>query len=86
LAVHSMIQTLAHLNHHVCTTFGDSETVQGFNNWEESVVGIRQRRTTDMGCSKYTTLQHYVARRLHCAIHLHTIASTQGPGWVIICR
>jgi len=41
-AVHSMIQTLAHLNHHVCTAFGDLEIVQGYDTWKESVAVIGQ--------------------------------------------
>jgi len=40
--VRSMIQTLAHLNHHVHTVFGDSESSQGYNKWQEGVAGIGQ--------------------------------------------
>jgi len=40
--VQSMIQTLAHLNHHVCMAFGNSEQSQGFDRWKEYVAGIGQ--------------------------------------------
>jgi len=37
-----MIHTLAHLNHHISTTFGDSEIAQGYNTWKESIASIGQ--------------------------------------------
>jgi len=37
-----MITTLAHLNHHVCTAFGDSENSQGIDTWQKAVAGIGQ--------------------------------------------
>jgi len=41
-AIRSMIHTLAHLNHHIRTTFGDSEMAQGYDTWKDSVAGIGQ--------------------------------------------
>jgi len=40
--VKSMIQTLAHLNHHIRMAFGNSEAAQGYDMWQEGVVGIGQ--------------------------------------------
>jgi len=40
LAVRSMITMLAHLNHHVCTAFGNSENSQGSNRWQKAVADI----------------------------------------------
>jgi len=37
-----MIQTLAHLMHHVCTAFGDLEKAQGYDTWKESIARIGQ--------------------------------------------
>jgi len=39
-AVKSMIQTLARLNHHVRTAFGNSEATQGLDTWHEGMAGI----------------------------------------------
>jgi len=41
-AVQSMIQTLAHLNHHICMAFGDAKSSQGFDKWQVGVAGIGQ--------------------------------------------
>jgi len=41
-AVRSMINTLAHLKHHVCTAYGDSDIAQGQDNWEALSAGIGQ--------------------------------------------
>jgi len=40
--VKSMIHTLAHLNYHVQTAFGNSEATQGYDTWQEGVAGIGQ--------------------------------------------
>jgi len=41
-----MITTLAHLNHHVCTAFRDSENSQGSDMWQKAVAGIGQGNGT----------------------------------------
>jgi len=41
-AVQSLIQTLAHLNHHIHTAFGNSKSSQGFDKCEEYIAGIGQ--------------------------------------------
>jgi len=41
-AVKSMIQTLAHLNQHVRTAFGDLAQAQGYDMWQAEVAGIGQ--------------------------------------------
>jgi len=40
--VKSMIQTLAHLNHHVRTAFGDLALAQGYDTWCKGAAGIGQ--------------------------------------------
>ena len=45
-AVRSMIQTLAHLEHHICMAYGDSTCSQGLKQWKEGVARIRQGNGT----------------------------------------
>jgi len=42
LVVQSMIQTLAHLDHHIRMAYGDTTYSQGFEQWKEGVAGIGQ--------------------------------------------
>jgi len=67
LAVRSMIMMLAHLNHHVCTAFGDSKNSQGFDTWQEEVAGIGQGNGMSMPLFDIMQTDGFVAKFI-CAI------------------